>query len=109
MDFAGSISQEIRNPTTCTYICTDHNMRYTNLHIHQNKFANYIGLNPSNLSKLIIGERPINYELALIFGNIFNIDPMMWIEIQAKNEIKKLQKTKSQKYQNYTLSDLISG
>ncbi|MFC2119304.1 transcriptional regulator, partial [Bacteroidota bacterium] len=62
------------------------------LHIHQNKFANYIGLHPSNLSKLIIGERPINYELALIFGNIFNTDPMIWIKIQAKNELKKLNK-----------------
>ena len=78
------------------------------LHIHQNKFANYIGLNPSNLSKLIIGERPINYELALIFGNIFNIDPMLWIEIQAKNELKKLKKTKNKKYQKYSLNDLIS-
>ncbi len=78
------------------------------LHIRQNKFANYIGLNPSNLSKLIIGERPINYELALIFGSIFKIDPMIWIKIQAKNELKKLNKTKTKKYQNYTLNDLIT-
>ncbi|MBI9039607.1 MAG: hypothetical protein JEY97_15870 [Bacteroidales bacterium] len=79
------------------------------LHIQQNKFANYIGINPSNLSKLIIGERPINYELALIFGKIFNNNPMLWIEIQAKNELMKLKKTKSQKYQSYSLNDLITG
>ena len=78
------------------------------LHIHQNKFANYIGLKPSNLSKLISGERPINYEFALIFGKIFNSDPMLWIEIQAKNELKKLKKIRSKKYQNYSLNDLIT-
>lgn len=78
------------------------------LHIQQNKFANYIGINPSNLSKLIVGERPINYELALIFGNIFDIDPMLWIKIQAKNELKKLNKIRRKKYQNYTLNDLIT-
>ncbi|MEN8194502.1 MAG: addiction module antidote protein, HigA family [Bacteroidota bacterium] len=78
------------------------------LHIKQNKFAQYIGLNPSNLSKLIGGDRPINYELALILGNIFKTDPMLWIEIQAKNELKKLRKTRKNKYQNYSLNDLIN-
>ena len=79
------------------------------LQIQQNKFADYIGLKPSNLSKLINGERPINYEMALIFGEIFNIDPMLWIEIQAKNELKKLKTSGRSKYQKYSLSDLIAG
>lgn len=78
------------------------------LEIPQKKFANYININPSNLSKLINGERPINYELALIFGKIFNIDPMLWIEIQVKNEIKKIKKVKHKKYHNYSLNDLIT-
>ena len=76
------------------------------LHIKQNKFANYIGINPSNLSKVIVGERPINYELALIFGSIFNTEPMLWIEVQAKNELKKLKSISKRKYQNYRLNDL---
>ncbi|WP_227625918.1 helix-turn-helix transcriptional regulator [Geofilum rubicundum] len=42
------------------------------LGIPQKKFAHYIEINPSNLSKLINGERPINYELAIILGKIFN-------------------------------------
>ena len=78
------------------------------LHIQQNKFANYIGLKPSNLSKLITGERSINYNLALIFGKIFNINPMLWIEIQAKNELNKIEKEKNNEYYNYSLNDLIS-
>ena len=77
------------------------------LNIQQNTFANYIGLKPSNLSKLLNGERSINYDLALIFGNLFNHDPMLWIEIQAKNEINRLEHSDKDKYSNYSLSDLI--
>ncbi|PWH85241.1 helix-turn-helix transcriptional regulator [Brumimicrobium oceani] len=39
--------------------------------IRQNKFADYIGMRPSNLTKLIKGERALNHELALVFGTIF--------------------------------------
>ena len=78
------------------------------LEIPQKKFADYINLNPSNLSKLISGERPINYELALIFGKIFNNDPILWIEIQVKNELKKIKNVKHKKYRNYSLNDLIT-
>lgn len=77
------------------------------LQIRQNKFANYIGIKPSKLSKLINGERPINYDLALIFGRLFNHDPMLWIEIQAKNAIKKLEHSKKNDYSEYSLNDLI--
>jgi addiction module HigA family antidote len=78
------------------------------LGIPQKKFAHYIEINPSNLSKLINGERPINYELAIILGKIFNNDPMLWIEIQAKNELKKIQKTKTRRFNNYSLKDLMT-
>lgn len=77
------------------------------LKIPQKRFANYINLKPSNLSKLIRGERPINYELAHIFGNLFNNDPLLWIEIQAKNELKKISQTKKNGF-HYSLSDLIT-
>ena len=76
------------------------------LHIKQNRFAGYIGIKPSNLSKLLKGERPINYELALILGKIFNTDPMLWIEIQAKNEMLRL-KRKSKDLHKYSLKDLL--
>jgi len=77
------------------------------LHIKQNRFADYVGLKPSNLSKLIKGERPINYEMALILGDIFDIDPMLWIKIQAKNEMTKLKTSSRSRYQRYSLNDLI--
>lgn len=78
------------------------------LHVQQNKLANYIGMKPANLSKLISGERPINYDLALIFGKLFDLDPMFWIEIQAKNELKKLQQADKDKYADFSLHGLIS-
>lgn len=77
------------------------------LNIRQNKFANYIGIEPSTLSKVIKGERPINSEIALIFGKIFGIDPMLWLEIQAKNELTKLESKKSKSLEKYSLEDLI--
>ena len=77
------------------------------LHVQQNKFANYIGLKPSNLSKLLNGERSINYDHALIFGRLFNHDPMLWIEIQAKNELYKLVHAERKKYSTFSLNDLI--
>lgn len=78
------------------------------LDIPQKKFALYIEINPSNLNKLIKGERPINYELAIILGKIFNNDPMLWIKIQAKNELKKIRKTKTRRFNNYSLKDLLT-
>ena len=77
------------------------------LRIRQNKFAEYIGIKPSNLSKLLKGERPINYELALILGRIFKVNPMVWIEIQAKNELLRLKQMNHKKLYQYSLKDLL--
>ena len=79
------------------------------LNIQQKQFAEYIGLKPSNLSKLMKRERSINYDLALIFGRLFNHKPMLWIEIQAKNELKRLLNAEKRNYSVYTLNDLIKG
>nr|WP_321357021.1 helix-turn-helix domain-containing protein [uncultured Draconibacterium sp.] len=77
------------------------------LKIQQKQFAEYLDLKPSNLSKLINGERTINYDLALIFGRLFNHNPMLWIEIQAKNELNRLLHAERKKYSIYSLSDLV--
>ena len=83
------------------------NIILKSLHIQKKKFAEYIGLKPSNLSKLMSGERNINYDLALIFGQLFNHNPMLWIDIQAKNELRRLNNAEQDKYTNYSLNDLI--
>lgn len=76
--------------------------------IRQNKFAEYIGLRPSNLTKLIKGERPLNHELALVFGAIFENDPMLWLDIQNKNKLYELSKIKRKEIKKYSLDDLIN-
>ena len=76
-------------------------------HIRQNKFAEYIGLKPSNLNKVIGGERPISYEIAIILGRIFSTEPMIWLNIQAKNEFKKITQSKQSQYNQYSLDDLV--
>lgn len=76
--------------------------------IRQNKFAEYIGVRPSNLSKLIKGERSLNHELALVFGKIFNNDPMLWLDVQDKNKLYELSKSKRREIKKYSLKDLIS-
>lgn len=78
------------------------------LNIRQNKFAEYLGLKPSNLSKLINGDRAINYDQALIFGDLFSVDPLLWIEVQAKNEFKRRTTERKTKHVKYSLKDLIS-
>ncbi|MEO1050825.1 MAG: helix-turn-helix domain-containing protein [Bacteroidota bacterium] len=78
------------------------------LNIQQKLFAEYLGLKPSNLSKLISGERTINYDLALIFSRLFNHSPMLWIEIQAKNELYKLLRAKKNEYSTYSLNSLVN-
>lgn len=77
--------------------------------IRQNKFAEYIGVRPSNLSKLIKGERSLNHELALVFGKIFNNDPMLWLDVQDKNKLYELSKSKRREIKKYSLKDLINN
>ncbi|MEL7003449.1 MAG: HigA family addiction module antitoxin [Bacteroidota bacterium] len=77
------------------------------LQIRQKQFAEYIGMKPSNLSKILSGERPVNYDLALIFSRLFSHSPMLWVEIQAKNELKRLMKAERSKYSIYSLNQLV--
>ena len=76
------------------------------LDVQQKYFAKYIGMKPSNLSKVIKGERPVNNDLALIFARLFNHDPMLWIEIQAKNEMNRI-RSAGEKYETYSLGELL--
>lgn len=77
------------------------------LNIKQNLLAKYIGLKPSNFSKILSGSRKLNFELAFIISHIFNLDPKVWMLIQVKNEYLELKKTKANYYQNFKLEDLV--
>lgn len=78
------------------------------LEIKQVEFAKYIGIRPSNLSKLINGDRRLNIEFALILEKLSNINAEVWLRIQNQNEIRKIKKTNSSQIRKYKLKELIS-
>jgi len=77
------------------------------LGIKNKKFAEYIGYKESNLSALYSGNRKINIDLALKLGNIFKVEPTIWIHIQSKNELKKMKEENEKEYQKYSIDDLL--
>ena len=78
------------------------------LNIKQNKFANYIGILPSNFNKILSGNRNVSIELSLILGQLFQIDPKVWLQIQLKNDYIKIEKKKDN-YADMSLQYAIAG
>lgn len=75
--------------------------------IKQIDFANYLDIRPSNLSKLLSGERRLNVELALILEKLSDIDADLWLRIQNKNELRKMEHSHSKILKKYKLKELI--
>jgi addiction module HigA family antidote len=75
--------------------------------VKQNTFASFINTNPGNLGKILNGERKINYETAMILGNIFKVEPKIWLYIQDKNEMVRLSRVKRNAYRKYTIDNLV--
>lgn len=76
--------------------------------VKQNVFAQFIDFNPGNLGKLLNGSRKINPETAIILGNVFKIDPQLWLRIQDKNEMVRLNNVKRDAFHKYTIDNLMS-
>ena len=64
------------------------------LNIRQKKFAEYIEMLPSNFNKILSGQRSISMEFSLILGELFQIDPKVWLQIQLKNDYIKIEEKK---------------
>lgn len=77
------------------------------LQIKNKDFAAYIEYEESNLSALFSGKRRINTDLALKFGKIFQIDPALWLHLQSKNDLLKMEQQDKSKYEKYNLKDLL--
>jgi len=78
------------------------------LNIKQNKFADYIGIQPPNFNKILSGQRNVSIELSLILGQLFEIDPKLWLQIQLKNDYIKMEKKKDS-YANMNLQFAMVG
>jgi addiction module HigA family antidote len=75
--------------------------------IKKKDFAEYIDYEPSNLTAILKGRRKINSEMAIKLGQIFKMNPAIWLHIESKNEL--LQELASEKidYNRYSLIELM--
>ena len=75
--------------------------------VKNKEFATYIELEESNLSSIIRGRRKINIDVAFKLGQVFELDPNLWLLIQSKNELLAVDKKRKLEYQKYKLDDLL--
>ncbi len=75
--------------------------------INKSKFAELIGLENGNLHALLKGRRKFNSKIATLVGESFNINPELWMFIQAKNELKKFNSNYKRRKTKIKLGDLI--
>lgn len=74
--------------------------------IKKSQFAEFIHIEKTNFYALIKGKRKFNHVLAAKVGQIFNIDPTLWIFIEAKNEMRQTKHYLNN--ENYTLANLLN-
>lgn len=75
--------------------------------VKKKDFAQYLGIEESNLSALLKGRRKINADLAIKLGNIFKLDPSIWLYMESRNELAQEVSEKEEPYRRYSLDDLI--
>ncbi len=71
------------------------------IEIKQIEFANYLNIKPSNLSKILNGERRLNIEMALILEKLSSINAELWLRIQSQNVMLRVQKLQSKQMNKY--------
>jgi addiction module HigA family antidote len=64
------------------------------LGVKKKDFATYIGIEDSNLSAMLKGNRRISPEFALRLEQVFSISATLWLSVQIKNELKTLRFTR---------------
>lgn len=75
--------------------------------VKHKEFAKYIGIDEPNLSSILKGRRKINIDLAFKLGRIFNVNPDLWLLVQSKSELLKIDSTQLAKYDRFQLDDLL--
>ena len=78
------------------------------LGVKRKVFAAYVGMEESNLSDLLRGRRKISPEFALKLGDIFNIPPRHWLDVQNKIELLKLEADHAAKHPRLALVELLA-
>jgi len=81
----------------------------TTFNLKQNQVAEYVGILPSSLNKILKGERDLNHEYAMKLGVLFHVDPMLLLDIQDKNKLFDINESKKKELSKYSLKDLLNG
>ena len=79
------------------------------LKVKKRTLAEYIDYKESNLSAIFKGRRKINADLAIKIGEIFKVDPAIWLHIQSKNDLLEIIDKDKKKYKKYKLEELMKG
>lgn len=79
----------------------------TAIRVKNKDFARFLEIEESNLSALIKGRRKINIDIAFKLGQVFDINPNLWLLIQSKNELLLLSGKKKKAYEKYQLKNLL--
>ncbi len=74
--------------------------------IKKTKFAEFIGIENGNLHALLKGRRKFNSKIATLVGESFNINPELWMFIEAKNELKKFSLTNKKKRKKINIAQM---
>ncbi len=77
------------------------------LNIKNKDFAEYLEYKPSNISAFLNGKRKVNHDLVIKIGRIFNLNPILLLNVQSKNELIKTQEKNKEKYMRYNIDDLL--
>lgn len=72
--------------------------------VSKKQFAEYIEVDYSNFIAVLKGRRKINSELAVKLGQIFQVNPAIWLHLESKNELVN---TLMDFKESFTLSDLL--
>ncbi len=72
-------------------------------------FAKFLNVEESNLSSILSGRRRISVELAFKLGQLFDIEPSIWLLIQSKNELLAFASKQGSKRTKYRLKDLLKS
>lgn len=73
----------------------------------QKQFADHLGWTCAKLSELIHGKRGITPETALDLGDVFDMEPDFWMNLQRDWELYKA--TKSHKKVQYLGNDVLKS
>lgn len=76
--------------------------------VKKKDFATYLDYEETNLSALLKGRRKVNADLAIKLGSVFNVNPVMWLHIESKNELYRTVNHRDVNNKRYTLQALLT-